>query len=135
MIPHAGRVAVYQRRLCCQLLIGCVVPVLIVGCNQAASRVDPGRARVALNSALDGWKSGRPPGSFLPQITVQDMDWASGAILRDYKVADDAKVVNSNLYAVVLLTLGGPADQRITKTVTYIISTSPRVTVFRGIMN
>ena len=114
----------------------CVAVVLFAGCSgsQQAAPVDSGRARDALKLALDGWKKGDLPSALKdgsPSITVQDMDWLAGATLVDYEVAGEGKAVEANLYVPVKLTLRPKKGKDIRKRVSYVVGTSPILTVFR----
>jgi hypothetical protein len=111
----------------------------LAGCwgTGRAHAVDPPRAREALKTALDAWKGGQDPRSLKSSstpMTVQDLDWAGGARLVDYRILDDGKALDANLSVRVKLVLDGankktgkPAE----KTVWYLVGTSPSVTVFR----
>ncbi len=119
-------------------LIVALAAALLAGCagSGGAGPVDAPKAREALKAALDGWKRGDAPSSFTgasPAMTVQDMDWSSGAKLVEYKVADDGKEMASSLYVPVTLTLRPKQGSEVKKSVTYIVNTSPIVTVFRGL--
>ena len=112
-------------------LIVALVAALLAGCagSGRTGPVDAPKAREALKTALDGWKRGDAPNSFAgatPAMTVQDMDWSSGVKLVEYKVA-------SSLYVPVTLTLRPKQGSEVKKSVTYIVNTSPIVTVFRGL--
>lgn len=125
-----------SRRRACGLLAMLAV-LSIAGCSgSVANPVDPDRARGALKSALDHWKSGGDPLS-LPTsatpMTVQDLEWQSGAKLVDYEVLGDGDPADANLRVKVKLTLAGKGKNA-EKTVDYLVTTSPAVTVFRDIM-
>ncbi len=106
------------------------------GCSWStgASPVDAPRARQALAVALDGWKKGDPPSAFkdaLPAMTVQDLDWIGGARLLDYRIEGDGKEAGANLHIPASLTLRTPQGQEVRKKVSYVVGTSPILTVFR----
>lgn len=110
---------------------------LFAGCNgsQRAAPVDADRAREALKTTLDGWKKGDKPETLkegTPSITVQDMDWMGGARLVDYQVDGDGKAVEANLFVPVKLTLRTKDGKELKKNVSYVVGTSPIVTVFRN---
>src|SRR5947209_4552527 len=108
-----------------------------LGCSggpREASRVDAPRAREALRAALDGWKGGKAPADFKagsPPMTVQDAEWEAGARLVDYQVSGDGRPDDANLRVPVRLTLGGSGGKTIARNVTYVVGTSPSITVFR----
>jgi hypothetical protein len=116
--------------------------LLLPGCSNPslAHAVDPPQARDALKTALDGWKKGESPESLASASTpiiVQDFDWMSGAKLIEYDLVDDGKAVDANLSIQVKLTLSGgsqagkTAGKTIEKKVWYLVTTSPKLTVFR----
>lgn len=107
--------------------------LLAPGCSPGPSRaapVDAEQARQALNTALDAWKAGKKPADLKtgsPAITVQDMDWEGGAKLDSYELAGEGAMDNANLrIPVVLMIAGNPP-----KEVSYVVGTSPSITVFR----
>lgn len=113
---------------------------LVAGCSggsgPAAGPVDAPKAREALKTALDGWKRGAKPESFAsasPAMTVQDMDWQAGAKLVAYEVKGDGQEFGPNLNIPVDLTIRSPQGKESKKSVSYVVGTSPIVTVFRGL--
>ncbi|APW63951.1 hypothetical protein [Paludisphaera borealis] len=125
-----------SRRSACGAL-AMLVALSVAGCSGGvANPVDPDRARVALKSALDHWKSGGDPLSMptsATPMTVQDLEWQSGAKLVDYEVLGDGEPADANLRVKVKLTLAGKGKNA-EKTVNYLVTTSPAVTVFRDAM-
>jgi hypothetical protein len=108
------------------------------GCSgfQGAAPVEPDRAREALKTALDVWKKGDQPGALkesTPPITAQDLDWLGGAKLVNYEVTGDGKSIEANLFVPVTLTLAMPKGKEVKKKVTYVVGTSPYLTVFRSL--
>lgn len=110
---------------------------MAVGCGDGAPRaaaVDPTAARTALQSALEGWKGGAQPADLKngsPPMTVQDLDWISGLKLVEYEVAGEGRSDDANLRIPVDLVLRDPAGGEIRKRVSYVVGTSPSITVFR----
>ncbi len=88
--------------------------------------------------ALDHWKKGEDPQSLLSSatpVTAQDYEWASGAKLLDYQILDDGKEEDKNLRVQVKITLTEQGKSKaVEKTVSYVVGTSPSVTVFRDIL-
>jgi len=113
------------------------VAFLFPGCSgegRRAAPVDPPRARDALRTALDGWKKGDKPNalqSASPPIVVQDFDWMAGQALLGYEVLGDGKDDDANLRIPVRLTLGDKNGREVKKDASYIVGTSPSLTVFR----
>lgn len=108
------------------------------GCARAqrAGPVDGEAARDALKTVLDGWKKGDAPAALKegsPSIIVQDLDWMGGAKLVDYRVEGEGKAVEANLFVPVNLTLRNGQGKEVKKRVSYVVGTSPIVTVFRAL--
>lgn len=117
-------------------LLSAMLLIALPGCadGRRSPPVKVDVARDTLRAALDKWLSGATPDSLQkesPSIVVQDFDWSGGAKLVAFEVLDGDEPVDANLVARVKLTLqtkdGAPAE----KTVTYIVGTSPVLTVFR----
>ncbi len=130
-------------------LVGaCLVTLLTLflpGCSNPATAhaVDPPQAREALKLALDGWKNGESPRSFessSPPMVIQDVDWLAGAKLSNYEIIDEGKAEDANLRVRVNLTLssasasGKSQPKMAEKKVWYLVTTSPKVTVFRDML-
>jgi hypothetical protein len=109
--------------------------LLVAGCSVSggARAVDAPKAREALRTALDGWKKGDAPASLAPSLTVQDMEWLSGAKLVDYQLTGDGQDFGVNLHVPVTLTLRTTQGREVKKNVSYIVGTSPIVTVARAL--
>jgi hypothetical protein len=137
MDPSASR----RHVLAAALAVLATLPM--AGCwgSSQAHAVDPPRAREALKTALDAWKSGQSPRSLESSstpMTIQDFDWAGGAKLVDYQIIDDGRAYDANLRVRVKLVLDGPAKKSgksAEKAVWYLVGTSPSVTVFRDALH
>ncbi|MGC8639494.1 MAG: hypothetical protein ACP5XB_06400 [Isosphaeraceae bacterium] len=106
------------------------------GCSgSSAHAVDTPRARDALVTALDHWKSGDQPRS-VTSMTIQDFEWQDGAKLLDYKLLGDGQARGANLSIKVKLTLSPTSakSKKLEKDVYYLVGTSPSVTVFRDML-
>jgi hypothetical protein len=122
------------------VIFACLAAIAVFamsGCSStAAHAVDTSRAREALVATLDHWKKGDSPDS-LPSstmpMTVQDFDWQDGAKLLDYQVQGDGEAKDANLSIKVKLSLDGVQgkSRKVEKTVSYLVTTSPSITVFR----
>lgn len=114
-----------------------IVGVLGAGCSPGpskAAKVDPAGAREALTTALDAWKAGKKPAvlkTASPAITVQDLDWEGGAKLINYELAGEGTMDDANLRIPVILMLSGAQAGSAPKEVSYVVGTSPSITVFR----
>ena len=114
-----------------------VAIVMAAGCSGSRSMTsaDAAHARDVLKIALDAWKNGDAPSALKdgsPSIVVQDVDWLAGARLLDFHVGGDGKDVEASLHVPVKLTLQTRKRKAVTKSVSYIVSTSPYVAVYRG---
>jgi hypothetical protein len=119
--------------------------LLLPGCSNSSSAnpVDEPQARDALKTALDAWKNGQTSQSLAASstpMTVQDFEWDTGSKLIDYQLLNDGKSEGANLrIQVKLTTLGEPVKGKkeakpAEKKASYVVGTSPRVTVFRDVM-
>lgn len=110
---------------------------LVLGCSgegRRAAPVDPPRAREALRTVLESWKKGATPDTLkagTPPIVVQDFDWMAGRRLLAFEVQGDGRDDDANLRIPVNLTLQGPDGRELQKAVSYVVGTSPSITVFR----
>ena len=118
------------------VLVVLPVAALLPSCGgqTTAAPVDPGRAREALHTVLECWQKGDPIDalkSASPAIVAQDFDWMSGLRLLAFEITGDGQDDNANLRIPVQLTLRSPKGKELTKRVTYVVGTSPALTVFR----
>jgi hypothetical protein len=115
----------------------CAASLVVPGCSsegQRAPAVDPPRARDALRAALESWKKGDKIDalkSASPPIVIQDFDWMGGRHLVKYEVLGDGKDDDANLRIPVKLTLRTSDGQEVERSVSYVVGTSPTLTVFR----
>jgi hypothetical protein len=130
------------------VVIACLVALatlFVSGCgNSSVARpVDAPQAMDALKIALDAWKKGETSKSLAsssPPMTVQDFEWDTGANLVDYRLVDEGRADGPNLRIQVMLTTtaepakGQKQAKPAEKKASYVIGTSPRLTVFRDIM-
>ncbi len=119
--------------------LGMLAVFLLSGCSGAlrANPVDASIAREALKTALEHWKNGGDPKSLQSSATpmvAQDYEWAAGAKLEDYQILEEREE-DANLRVQVKITLGPQGKSKaIEKKASYVVGTSPSVTVFRDIM-
>jgi hypothetical protein len=120
--------------------IGILLAVFVLsGCSGPGTpaAVDTSLARDSLKTALDHWKNGEDPKSLESSGTpmvAQDFEWASGAKLLDYEILDE-KQEGPNLRVQVKIKLGPQGNNKAAeKKASYVVGTSPRVTVFRDVM-
>ena len=119
--------------------------LLLPGCSgySSAKAVDVPQAKDALKIALDAWKKGETSQSLASSstpMTVQDFEWDQGVKLVDYQLVTEGRADGPNLRVEVkLTTIGEPAkgkkeSKSVEKKASYVVGTSPRLTVFRDIL-
>ncbi len=114
-----------------------LLAAFLAGCSGSRPNpVNATRAREALETTLNGWKNGDTPErlqSASPSIVAQDLDWIGGAKLVAYHVSGDGKPVEANLFVPVDLTLRMANGKQVKKSVTYVVGTSPYLSVLRAL--
>lgn len=117
--------------------ISVILTLITWGCGGPRNTpVNVNTAQETLKTTLDKWKAGSKPDelqSGTPKIVAQDMDWSGGAELVSYEILGDSKPMDANLKAQVKLNLRKDGKDT-EKTVTYLVGTSPVLTVFRDMM-
>ncbi len=108
-----------------------------VGCGDAASkhRVESTTARQVLENVLKGWQNGDSIDAWRekqPSVVIQDMDWKRGVPLQSFEIIGDGDAVDANLYCQVKLKFAKPQNGKSEQVVTYLVGTSPVLTVFRS---
>lgn len=119
---------------------GAVLSALMIcaaGCPSPAERhrVNPDLARQTLQGVLESWRDGSTPASWQqksPAVVVQDMDWLGGAQLESFEILEGAEAIDANLHCPVKLVLKTPDGGSVERRVTYLVGTSPVLTVFRA---
>lgn len=112
--------------------IAAIVLLVAAGCSQSQHRVEPSTAQRVLLDVLESWQQGDAPESWQtrqPAVVVQDFDWKSGAKLVSFEILE-TEAVDANLHCKVRLTLTSDQGKK-DQTVTYLVGTSPVLTVFR----
>lgn len=109
---------------------------LLPGCSGGgrAAPVDPSLARETLTTALESWRKGDKIDALKtgsPPIVIQDFDWMAGHVLVAFDVTGDGKDDDANLRIPVKLTLRTSQGKEVKKNVSYVVGTSPALTVFR----
>lgn len=115
-------------------VIACLV---LGGCSRQSHDVDPDLARRTMTTALERWKSGDRPESLRSggnSITVMDPDWNGGLQLASYDIQGAGESKGANLYCSVKLVLRDTTGQTQEKAVSYVVGTSPALTVFRDLL-
>lgn len=100
--------------------------------------VDPEVARSTLKEVLETWKQGGSIAELkrkTPKIVVQEIDWSRGMLLQNFKLLEQGREEDANLFCEVELTLvPAVGGKPVKKTVIYVIGTDPVLTVFRAII-
>ena len=110
--------------------------VALAGCKQGARSLplDQDVARQSLETFLKSWKEGKKPADLknaTPSIVVGDPDWEAGKTLVDYKRLPEERSDGTNLHTSVEATLTDASGATRTRTINYIVGTSPVITIFR----
>ncbi len=112
----------------------------ISGCKSGplVEPVDSTVARNTLKEVLETWERGGSIAELKSgdqRIVVQDIDWSRGMKLKGFKLLDEGREEDANLFCEVELMLE-PASggEPVKKTVIYVIGTDPVLTVFRAIL-
>ena len=120
------------RRLTCAAITACM---LLAGCGHTSLPLDPNYARTSLERAMEQWKSGADQTALTAgaePIVMNDVDWRAGSKLVSYKILDSGETVGSNMHTTVELVLNDKKKKPKKQKVTYIVGTSPVVTIFRN---
>ena len=110
----------------------------LMGCSdKVGAPVNMNVAQKVLASAMESWEDGKTPKDLLngsPSIFVQEAEWNEDTKLLDYEITSDDQPAGPNLIATVKLKIGS-ADGTVTeKTATYVVGTSPSLTIYRNLM-
>jgi len=106
--------------------------LLLSGCGEAATvyPLNEELARSSVQKAMQAWVDGKSPADLKPDIIVGDQAWEQGRRLAAFQVVSDEETSDgSNLHIRVLRTFddkGVKSESR----VTYIVGTTPVVTIF-----
>jgi hypothetical protein len=95
--------------------------ILLVGCSRQGARNQDytpatDKARKALETALEHWKGGNPPGTVpgtSPQVDVVDFMWRSGQKLTSYEIIGEEPGSETRFFKVRLTpATGAPQEVR-----------------------
>lgn len=114
----------------------CLVLMLpAVGCGGGSYMpTNPALARESLQAALDHWKGGGKPTDLAqrsPPIVMGDEDWEGGKRLVRFALLEGERDDGANLHIAVRLVLADEVSGEREVVVTYIVGTSPVVSIFR----
>ncbi len=105
------------------------------GCGgRSYSPTNPTLARESLRIALNHWNAGGKPGDLAersPPIVVGDEDWEAGKLLVRFDILEDERDDGANLHVPVRLVVADRERSEREIVVTYIVGTSPVVSIFR----
>jgi hypothetical protein len=125
---------VLSRRVVLVHLLFVGVAMAVGGCGNTVGRdlpLDRDLAMASLETALKAWVDGKKPDELKPKITMGDFAWESGKTLASFEIQKDkARGDGTNLYIPVVREFRG-AGGKVTKSeTTYIVGTSPVITIF-----
>jgi hypothetical protein len=110
-------------------LILCLVIFSLAGCGSSETApypLDQELARSSVEKAMQAWVDGKTPKDLKPEIIMGDSGWEQGRKLVSFEIIHEEETSDgSNLHIRVLRKF----DSGETK-VTYIVGTSPVVTIF-----
>lgn len=110
-------------------VVGVLFGMMFVGCSSGDApsySLDKELARNSVQKAMQAWVDGKSPKELQPDIVVGDTAWENGKKLTSFEiVADEETTDGSNLYIRVKRKLGSEESK-----VTYIVGTTPVVTIF-----
>ena len=106
-----------------------LLTMMFVGCSSGDTPsypLDKDLARSSVQKAMQAWVDGKTPTELQPDIVVGDPAWEQGKKLFSFEiVADEETTDGSNLHIRVKRKLGSSESK-----VTYIVGTTPVVTIF-----
>lgn len=104
-----------------------------LGCRPSQAVLDRPLAQATLQRTLSAWREGQTPqvlGQADPPIIVGEPLWEAGQRLQSFQVLPEATDDGRNLHAQVDLELATPDGQITKRRQTYVVGTSPKLTVF-----
>ena len=113
-----------------------IVLFFLAGCGSKGRNLplDKSVAKESLIVFLDTWKNKQSVKALkdrTPSIVGLDDDWDAGKNLENYEILNMDKDDGSNVYAVMTLNFSNSDKAGKSRRVTYIIGTSPVVSIFR----
>jgi hypothetical protein len=104
------------------------------GCGNTVGRdlpLDRDLAFASLETALKAWVDGKKPDELKPKIIMGDFGWESGKTLVSFQIQkDQARGDGTNLYIPVVREFRGKGGNVTKSETTYIVGTSPVITIF-----
>jgi hypothetical protein len=78
------------------------------------------------------WKDGKQVADLGPKIVGKDADWEHGRTLESFQILPEERTDGANLFMKVRRTLKTPKGALLNQEVSYVVGTSPIITVFRA---
>jgi len=113
-------------------LVVFLLPLLLLGCGGEAApyALDQDLARNSVQKAMQAWVDGGQPKELQPEIVVGDPAWEKGRRLVEFVVLSKEETTDgSNLHIRVLRTFDDNGVKSKSR-VTYIVGTTPVITIF-----
>ncbi len=113
-------------------LVVFLLPLLLSGCGGEAApyALDQDLARKSVQKAMQAWVEGKQPKELQPEIVVGDQAWEKGRRLVEFEVLSKEETTDgSNLHIRVLRTFDDNGIKSKSR-VTYIVGTTPVITIF-----
>ncbi|HEX4592009.1 MAG TPA: hypothetical protein VH120_18890 [Gemmataceae bacterium] len=109
------------RRVICLVILALAGTAIGCGGRPAASapQADLDRAQAALQTALDAWKRGSPPGAVHGVAAITDPDWADGGRLMDYMIYNAEGGPHESIRCGAILSLRDKAGRTTKQDVVY----------------
>lgn len=108
----------------------------MVGCESARAPVsDIESGRQLLVSSLSDWKQGVSVAAMKQKsqaVYVSEELWEQGYVLNDFKLDSEGELYGTNVRIQVTLQLTDKANQKSNLAVTYLVTTTPALTIARG---
>lgn len=124
----------YRVNPVCRSSMAAAACLVLVGCSRTNAPTDVPAAKAALTAALETWKSGQPVTALQersPSVLMVDQAWQKGERLESFETTGEGSDDGVNLHCAVNLVLCNKQGVRRNEAVTYIVGTSPSITIFR----
>lgn len=83
-----------------------------------------------MKRAMQAWVDGKQPKDLKPDVIVGDSGWETGKKLVSFEILPEEFTDGSNLHVTVVRKFEGGGKSQTDSKVTYIVGTSPVVTIF-----
>lgn len=116
------------------LAVAALLAVQLAGCGRSNAPTDVASAKQALEVALRSWQEGQTPEALRdrsPGIVMVEDAWQKGVKLESFELVPPDIDDGVNLHCAVKLTLNDGGTVRRAEPVTYIVGTSPVITICR----